>query len=312
VGELETPRPGSPPDTRVVVEQRASIPDKPVVPKTARNIALGLAMGVVLGVALALLRDQLDKTVKSPETLEEVAHVGVVGNIPYDKKFRDHSAISFDTANSATAEAFRKLRTNLQFVSVDHPPRLIVVTSSIAGEGKSTTALNIALALAEAEHNVVLVDGDMRRPSISTYLDLVGSVGLSTVISGSSSVAEALQETSFPRLTVLTAGTCPPNPSEIIGSVAAKKVLSELRERFDYVIIDSPPLLAVTDAALLSTGSDGTLIIARFGHTKREQITNAVESLEKVDATLLGAVITMSPARGTSSYGYGYYPTVQQ
>ena len=158
-------------------------PTHPVIPKTARNIAIGLALGVALGIGLAVLRDLLDNTVKDRQTLEEITGVGLVGSIPLDKERRKKPAISFDSDNSAIAEAFRKLRTNLQFLAVDNPPRVIVVTSSMPNEGKSTTAINIALALAEAEHNVVLVDGDLRRPRLDKYLDLVGSVGFSTVLS---------------------------------------------------------------------------------------------------------------------------------
>jgi capsular exopolysaccharide synthesis family protein len=307
VRELETPADGGQPDARVVVEQRASIPEHPVVPKTARNIGIGLALGVALGIGLAVLRDTLDNTVKDRQTLEEITRVGLVGSIPLDKERRNEPAISFDKDNSAIAEAFRKLRTNLQFLAVDDPPRVIVVTSSIPNEGKTTMAINIALALAEAEHNVVLVDGDMRRPMLDKYLDLVGPVGFSTVLSGAASLSEVLQKTRFPRLTVLTSGAVPPNPSELLGSLAAQKVLSELRANFDYVIVDSSPLLAVTDAAILATNSDGVLIMARFGQTKREQLAHAFGNLEDVGATILGAVFTMTPARDSTSYSYSYY-----
>lgn len=311
VRELETPRDGSPPDSRVVVEQRASIPDRPVIPKTMRNIAVGLALGVALGIGLAVARDALDNTVKSREDLEEITHTGLVGTIPLDKDRRKTAAIPFDSENSGIAEAFRKLRTNLKFLAVDNPPRVIVVTSSMPHEGKSTTAINIALALAEADHEVVLVDGDMRRPMLAKYLDLVGSVGFSTVLSGAAPLSDSLQKTRFPGLTVLTSGGIPPNPSELLGSQSARKLLSELRAKFDYVIVDSTPLLAVTDAAILAAGADGVLIMVRSGQTRREQLAHAVESLKSVGAPLLGAVLTMMPVRGTSSYsysyGYGYY-----
>lgn len=307
VRELETPEDGTRPDARVVIEQRATIPEAPVIPKPARNIAIGLALGLLLGMGLAVLRDLLDNTVKDRDVLEETTGAGTVGSVPLDKERRRQPAISFDSDHSAIAEAFRKIRTNLQFLAVDHPPRVIVLTSSMPHEGKSTTAINIALALAEAEHNVILVDGDMRRPMSHKYLDLVGSVGFSTVLSGQVSLNEALQKTRFPGLTVLTAGTVPPNPSELLGSHAAKRLLNELRERFDYVIIDSTPLLAVTDAAILAAAADGVLIMARYGQTKREQLTQAVKSLEGVSAPLLGAVFTMVPIRGNSSYSYSYY-----
>lgn len=306
VRELETPQNGATPDARVIVEQRASTPDHPAIPKTMRNIGAGFALGLLLGSFLAVVRDRLDNTVKDRETLEAITGSGIVGSVPLDKDRRKQPAISFDTDNSSIAEQFLKIRTNLQFLAVDNPPRVILVTSSTPAEGKSTTAINIALALAEAEHNVVLVDGDMRRPTLHKYLDLVGPVGFSTVLSGQATLSEALQKTRFPGLTVLTAGAVPPNPSELLGSLAAKKLLSEMRAEFDYVIIDSSPLLAVTDAAILAANSDGALVMARFGHTKRYHLAQAVGNLRDVGALVLGAIFTMTPTRSTSYYRYGY------
>ncbi|MGQ9409822.1 polysaccharide biosynthesis tyrosine autokinase [Mycolicibacterium gilvum] len=309
VRELETPENGATADVRVVVQQRALIPQHPVVPKPTRNIAVGLALGAILGIGLAVLRDLLDNTVKRRETLDEITQAATVGIIPLDKELQKKSAISFDGEYTGAAEAFRKLRTNLQFLAVDNPPRVIVVTSSMPNEGKSTTAINLALVLAEADHRVVLVDGDLRRPSLHKYLDLVGTVGFSTVLSGGASLDEALQKTRFPGLTVLTSGAIPPNPSELLGSLSARKLLSELRARYDYVILDTTPMLAVTDAAVLAAGADGVLIMARFGHTKREQLAHSVEGLRSVGAPILGAVFTLVPTRGNSSYryNYGYY-----
>ncbi len=306
VRELETPGPGIRPDARVVVEQRASIPKSPVTPQKATNIALGLVAGLTLGIGLALLRELLDNSVKDRDTLEQITGVGMVGSVPLDRNRRERPAISFDTDNSLIAEAFRKIRTNLQFLNVDNPPRVIVVTSSAPSEGKTTTAINIALALAEAEHKVVLVDGDMRRPSLAKYLDLVSSVGFSTALSGAATLAEVLQSTKYSNLTVLAAGPTPPNPSELLGSQAAGKVLDVLRSQYDYVIIDSSPLLAVTDGAILATRADGTLLIARFGETKRDQLAHAAGIINDVGATLLGAVVTMTPTRGSSTYSYSY------
>ena len=307
VRELETPTTGATPEARVVVEQRASIPTAPVVPKKKRNLAIGLALGGMLGVGLALLRDQLDNSIKSPEDLEQLTGTGVIGYIPFDKKLLLSHAIAFDSDNGGTAEGFRKLRTNLQFLAVDNPPRLIVITSSSPSEGKSTTAINIALALAEAGHNVVLVDGDLRRPRLAEYLDLVGAVGFSTVLSGGASLDDVLQITKFSNLTALTAGSVPPNPSELLGSMAAKKMLSDLRAKFDYVIIDSSPLLAVTDGAILATEADGAIVAVRAGKTKQDQLAHAIGMLRDVDAKLLGAVMTMLPTRGSGSYSYNYY-----
>ncbi|MEN4450260.1 polysaccharide biosynthesis tyrosine autokinase [Mycobacterium sp. SM3041] len=308
VRELETPAGGTVPDARIVVEQHASVPTAPVIPKTARNLVLGLVVGLLGGVGLALLREQLDNTVKDRNALEGITHVGIVGDIPLDKERRKTAAISFKDSSSGIAEAFRKLRTNLSFLAVDNPPRVIVVTSSVPEEGKSTTAINIALALAEADRSVVLVDGDMRRPMVHKYLGLVGTVGLSTVLSGAMPVTEALQETKFAGLSVLAAGAKPPNPSELLGSHVSQKVLAELASHFDYVIVDSSPLLAVTDAAILAANADGAIIMARYGQTKRQQLADAVAALADVDANLLGAVFTMIPTNmGSYSYSYSYY-----
>jgi len=307
VRELETPEDGTRADARVIVEQRAVVPEFPVSPKTKLNLLLGAALGVFFGVGLAFVRDRLDNTVKERDAIEELTGVGVVGSIPLDKDRRKEPAISFESDNSLIAEAFRKIRTNLQFLAVDDPPRVIVVTSSMPNEGKSTTAINIALALAEAEHNVVLVDGDLRRPRLDKYLDVVGWVGFSTVLAGRASLDDVLQKTRFPRLTVLTSGAVPPNPSELLASQAAKKVLNELRAHFDYVIVDSSPLLAVTDAAILATDADGVLIMARHGQTKRDQLAHAIRNLGDVSAALLGAIFTMTPSRGGTSYNYTYH-----
>jgi capsular exopolysaccharide synthesis family protein len=309
VSELETPEDGARPDARVVIEQHASLPSEPVIPNTTRNIAVGFAFGLLLGIGLAVLRDRLDNTVKNRKTIEEITGVPPVADIPLDKDRRKHPAISFANDRSTIAEAFRELRTNLQFLEVDDPPRVLVITSSVPNEGKSTTATNIALALAEAEHNVLLVDGDMRRPKLDEYLDLIGSVGFSTVLSGRASLPEVLQKTRYPGLTVLTSGAIPPNPSELLGSLATKKVLNEMRSDFDYVIVDSSPLLPVTDAAILAAAADGVLVVARFGETKREQLAHAVENLRSVGARILGAIITMTPSRGNPSYDYSYRAT---
>jgi capsular exopolysaccharide synthesis family protein len=307
VRELETPRPGALPDARVIVEQRASLPAKPVIPNTKKTLGAGLLIGLFAGIGLAIIRDMLDNTVKLRETVEEITGVSVIGSIPVDKERRLETAIPFESSHSPIAEAFRKLRTNLHFIAVDNPPRVIVITSSTPNEGKSTTAINLALSLAEAEHNVVLVDGDLRRPSVHTYLNLVGSIGFSTVLSGEANLTDVLQQTAFKRLTVLAAGVSPPNPSELLGSLAAKRLLEELRTQFDYVIVDSPPLLAVTDGAILAANSDGAIMVVRFGKTKREQLSQALQTIDAVGAKLLGTLFSMTPSRGGSSYGYYNY-----
>ena len=306
VRELETPSPGAAPDARVVVEQRATIPAQPVVPKPKRNIAFGLIIGLLLGVALAVLREVLDNTVKDRDSLERISGSGVVGAIPVDKRLRKSPAIAFQAENSPASEAFRKIRTNLQFLSVDKPPRLIAVTSSLPNEGKTTTAINIAGALCETGSSVLLIDGDMRRPSLDRYLEVVGSVGFSSVLSGATSLDEALQQTRSPNLKILAAGHVPPNPSELLASAAARNMLQEVRVKFDYVIVDTPPLLAVTDGAILASEVDGVLLMVRAGSTRRDQLTHSLGILEDVGASLLGTVLSMVPIRGADSYSYKY------
>lgn len=308
VAEVETPTTGGEADARIFVEQRAVAADSPVVPNAFRNIVVGLVLGLLAGIALAITRDMFDNTVKDAADVEEVTGVGVAGDIPLDKHLRKRAATAFDGRNSATTESFRKLQTNLQFLNVDNPPRVIVLTSSVSGEGKSTTAINVALALAETDHNVVLVDGDLRCPKLHTYLGLVGTVGFSTVLSGGTTLREALQPTRYPGLTVLTSGPIPPTPNALLGSQSARKVLAQLRADFDYVIVDSAPLLAVTDAAVLAASSDGVLLLTRYGKTKREQLMHSVAGLRNVGAQLLGVCFTMMPPRaGYDTYSYKQY-----
>ncbi len=312
VRELETSKPGARPDARVVVQQRSVPPSKPAVPDPFRNIAAGLALGGLLAVGFAVLRDRLDNTIKDPDTLEQITGVAAIGTVPFDKTLPTTPKISFHTDHSAIAEAFRKLRTNLRFLSVDDPARLILITSAMPKEGKTTTAINIALALAEAEHEVLLVDGDMRHPSVHTFFDVAGSAGFSTALSGAAEIADVLQHTEFPRLTVLTSGEKPPNPSALLGSMSARRLLDELRRRFDYVIVDTAPLLAVSDTVVLAEMADATLIVTKFGDTKCEQVTHAVRTLGGAGASLLGAVLTMTPtskrAERTHDYYYGGKP----
>lgn len=305
--ELETFDPNRPPTARVVVEQHAATPTDPVSPKTKRNIALGLAVGLLAGLGLAVLRDRLDNTVKSRQSLDELVGVGVVGTVPFDKEREQKAAIAFQDGYSGSAEAFRELRTNLQFLEVDNPPRVLAVTSSLPSEGKTTTAINLALALAEAGYSVALVEGDLRRPRISKYLGLIDSVGMSTVLSGQADLDDVLQASSFPNLTVLASGAIPPNPSELLGSSHATALFADLKARFDFVVVDASPLLPVTDAAVIAAKVDGALVAVRYGKTKRDQVARAVGNLRSAGANVLGTILTMTPTKGESAYEYKYY-----
>ncbi|WP_082544421.1 polysaccharide biosynthesis tyrosine autokinase [Rhodococcus sp. Leaf225] len=307
VDDLETPPGGGAPLAQVSVVEPAQVPTGPISPKTTRNLALGVAVGLLLGIALAVIRDRLDNTIKDRTTLADLSGVPVVGVVPFDKTIKEEAALSFAESSSGTAEAFRELRTNLQFLEVDSPPRVIVVTSAVPAEGKTTTAVNLALVLAEAGHHVALIEGDLRRPRVSKYLGLVGSVGFSTVLSGQADVEEVLQPTKFHGVDVLASGPLPPNPSELLGSEAARTVMDTLRASFDYVVVDAPPLLPVTDASVITAHADGAIVVARHGHTKRDELTRALGNLTQVGAPILGVILTMAPSRGKRDYDYRHY-----
>lgn len=307
VRELETPEGGGSPSAGVKIFQTAAASGDPISPKTQRNLALGAALGLLLGIALAVLRDRLDNTIKDRREIESISGKALVGTIPFDKERKTHPAVDFqDLAQSSSAEAFRELRTNLQFLEVDHPPRVIVVTSAIPSEGKTTTAVNLAISLAEAGHHVALVEGDLRRPRVSKYLGLIGSVGLSTVLAGQAKVDEVLQPTRYEGLQAMASGPIPPNPSELLGSEASRAMLAELRSKFDYVIIDGAPLLPVTDSAVLTTHSDGALLVTRYGHTKNNELSRAIGNLETIGAHVLGVVLALTPSKKGDMYSYSY------
>jgi receptor protein-tyrosine kinase len=298
--ELETPELGAQPNARVIVQQRAEIPDSPMNPKKARTLAIAAVLGALVGIFIALVRDRMNDAVRNPAALEKATGVGLLADVPFDEQRRDQPLIHFENDRSAAADAFRELRINLRFLEAADGPRVLLVASCRPDEGRTTTAANLALALAEAGHNVVLVDADLRRPRIASLFDLAGQAGLSTVLAGDATLSEAVQATRYPRLTALTSGTIPPNPADILETQATANVLRELGEQFDYVIVDSPSLL-VTDAAILAASSQGVLMVARFGRTRRKQLVDAIHTLRRAGAPLLGGVLTMTPARKAST-----------
>jgi len=304
--QLETPQGSSVPVAKTTVVQRATQPGVKVGPKTTRNVGLGAVVGLILGIGLAVLRDRLDNTVKTRQQVIEASEAAAVGAVPFDSDRSKHPLVSFGEGHSSSAEAYRQIRTNLQFLDVDNPPRVLVVSSAIPGEGKTTTAVNLGFALAEAGHRVALVEADMRRPRAARYLQLVETVGLSNVLSGAASLDDVLQATGSQSVSVLASGPHPPNPSELLGSSQMKHVLEELRRRFDYVVLDAPPLLPVTDSVVLTNLADGALLVARHGHTKRDQLARAVENLRAIDGRVLGTILNMVPVK-SSGYEYAYY-----
>ena len=306
VEELERPADGGPSPVTVSVVENASAPKEPTSPRVRLNLILGMLAGAAIGVATALVREISDTSVKTPEQMRASVGAPVLGIINYDPDASKKPLVVLSAPSSSRAEAFRQLRTNLQFVDIEHPLRSVVFTSSIPAEGKSTTTCNLAITLAQAGLRVILVEGDLRRPRIADYMGIEGAVGLTSVLLGRTTLDDALQPWGESALEVLASGPLPPNPSELLGSQGMEDVLRELEDRADIVLIDAPPLLPVTDAAVLGTLTSGLVMLVRSHRTRHEQVANAVNTVHAVGGTMLGAVLNMVPTRGPDSYAYAY------
>ena len=307
VQTLETPPGSDVPTVWVEVIAGPALAAKPVSPTPVRNAGLALVLGLVLGVGAAVLRETLDTSVKSAPALAELTGAAVLSTVPVDSRAKRAPLIVAGSAGSVRAEALRQLRTNLQFVNVDAPARAIAVTSAVPGEGKTTTACNLAIVFAEAGKRVVIVDADLRRPRVAEYLNVEGAVGLTNVLAGQATVDDALQQWGTSGVFVLPAGSIPPNPSELLGSRNMEALLASLRQGFDVVIVDTPPLLPVTDGAVAATIVDGTVLVFRCGKTTTAQARSAADALAAVDARVLGCVLNMVPRKSSGAYTYYDY-----
>jgi capsular exopolysaccharide synthesis family protein len=307
ITELETPPGKTDSLVRASIVDSAKVSDTPVSPRPVRNLGLALILGLLIGVGAAVVRELLDTSLKSSDDIAEVTSTPIVATIGVDSTAAVRSPAEVLGEVNPWAEAFRVLRTNMRYVEVDRDQRVFVVSSSLPGEGKTTTAVGLAITLAMANERVVLVECDLRRPLLATKLGLDDSTGTTSVLIGRVHVRQALQQYGDTGLSVLTSGPIPPNPSELLQSRAMEKLLDELREEFEIVILDAPPLLPVTDAALLAARADGALIVTRHGKTTNDQLRHAIERLDAVDAKPVGVVINMSPTtRRDSGYGTGY------
>lgn len=312
VTELETPTGSAVSTVKVTTVERAVLDEEPISPNLKNNLAAGGALGLIFGLGLAVLRSRLDNTVKTTQHVRQLTGAGVIGTVLEDPRLAANHLVTDLDKHSLSAEAYRTIRTNLQFLDVDNPPRVIVVSSAVPGEGKSTLAVNLATVLAQSGSRVTLIEADMRRPRVTRYMGLIGGAGLSNVLGGTVSLHDVLQPWEDGRLTVLAAGPMPPNPSEMLGSAQMKALLENLRYTNDFVLIDAPPLLPVTDAAVLATQADGCVFSARYGKTRDEELKEAAESLQRVGGRLLGVVLNRVPAAAGAArglgYGYGYEP----
>jgi succinoglycan biosynthesis transport protein ExoP len=292
---------------QVVPLEQAGLPRTPYSPNYVVNLLVGAAAGLVVGYLLVLARRSVDRRVRSVSDVEEVIEAPVLGLIPKtDRLGQGHRGVQSDLGPSA--EAFRQLRTNLRYANVDDPPRRIVVTSALQGEGKSTVSANVARLVAHAGTSVVLIDADLRRPTLSTTFGTEDDIGLTQVLAGDVPVREALVDSGFDNLVLLPAGRVPPNPSELLGSHRMRQVVDDLA-RDHLVLLDAPPLLPVTDAGLLTGFCDGALLVIASGKTSLEQAEQCRRILEQVSGRLLGAVLNKVPQRGggAARYGYGGY-----
>jgi capsular exopolysaccharide synthesis family protein len=308
VNDLESPLGGGPSLVKIEPFAEAIAATSPSSPRPALNLAIGLLAGVVLGYGFALLRTTLDTRVHGPLDVAHITDRPILGGISTDPEARKRPLIVHVDPRNPRAESFRALRTNLQFVNLDNGSKSLVVTSSVPGEGKSTTTANLAISLAETGARVVIIDGDLRLPKVAEYMGLEGSVGLTDVLIGRTTLADVLQQWgSRGKLFVLPAGRVPPNPSELLGSQAMHRLVMALEKEFDYVLIDAPPLLPVTDAAVLSKITGGAVVISASGRVKRGELQAALRSLENIGSKVVGVVMTMLPIKGPDSYGYGTY-----
>ncbi|MFZ1241583.1 MAG: polysaccharide biosynthesis tyrosine autokinase, partial [Anaerolineae bacterium] len=291
------------------VIEAAQPPNLPIGPDRLIIILLAAAVGFVMAAAAAYLLEYLDDTFKSPDMVQKTLGLTTLGAVPVmDEVTPGNELAPLINDHSATTEAYRVLRTNLQFASVDRPLHTLMVTSPAPSEGKSMTSANLAAAVARAGRQVILVDADLHRPRLHRVFNLTNNVGVtSALLADHPSVEGLLQETQIPGLRVLTAGPLPPNPAELLGSSRMKDLIAALNAHADMVILDTPPVVALADAAILSTHTDGVLLVLDAAHTRREVARRALASLGQVKARVIGVLLNRVPTRGAGYYYYNYY-----
>lgn len=311
VGEVETPEASGEPLVDLSVVDEARIPDAPSSPRTLLNLALGLVIGAALGVAYALLKTILDTRIRRREDVERITDAPVLGVVAEDRTAGDEPLLTVDASTwGPRAESYRQLRTHLKFTNVDGGTQTVVVTSSVPGEGKTTTATNLAVMIAESGARVLIVDADLRRPRVAKTLGVEGAVGLSTILSGQIDVEDAVQVWGeSAELDVIASGEIPPNPSELLGSENMGRVLEWAKENYDIVLLDAPPMQPVTDPTVLAAQCSGVALVCRVdGYSHRDQLRGALENLESSSARLLGLVLTRVPLKRSGYQYYDYQP----
>lgn len=305
VPDLERVSEGTASPIKVAVVEKAPKPIAPIAPRRKLMVLAGALLGLVAGGALALVREKLDTSLRTPEEVTAATGAPVIGVIARDQSFLRSPLIVQSAPRSPAAESFRHVRTNLRFVGIGGHLSTLVITSAVSDEGKSMISCNLAIAFAQAGADVVLVEADMRKPAVRDYMGIEGSVGLSNVLIGDIDLADALQTWGGGLLRVLPAGFLPPNPSELLGSAAMKTVIRDLSVAADIVIFDSPPLLPVTDAAVLGRSTDGVVLVVAANATEM-RVREAADSLRAVGASLVGVVMNLAAPR-EAAVGYYHY-----
>ena len=310
IQQQETQLPNARSGDNLVVVSPAVLPDRPVSPNKTLNIAIAFAAGLLVALGLAFLLDYLDQSIKSDDDLVERLGLITVGHIAFSPAPRGRQAeLVALNSQSPVAEAYKALRTSLLFSTLDQELKTIVVTSAGPGEGKSRTAANLAVVLARAGHKTVVVDADFRRPSMHKIFGKIRNVGLSNLILQDVPEDEAIVAVDgIPNLWLVTSGPTPPNPSELLGSARMKELLVRLRTAFTYVILDTPPVNAVTDAPILASTANGTILVVEQGSTTFPALSHAKQTLDRVGAHTIGVVMNkLRASAGTYAYEYGYY-----
>lgn len=305
--DLERPVDNRPSIVRIDTLEAASVPVSPSAPNIPLTMTLGALLGLAVGVGVAVLRSVLDNRVRTIDDVERAVSAPMLGGIALDPLAKKRPLLVAAAGRDPRAEAFRSLRTNVKFLALDGGPMALVVTSAGPGEGKSTTAANLAIAFAESGSRVALIDADLRLPRIADYFAIEGGVGLTEVLIGRMAASDALQHWGRGALFVLPAGTIPPNPAELLGSSAMTSLLNDLKAAFDVIIIDSPPVGLVTDAAVLARLTNGAILVAASGKTRTNRLGEAEATIEKVGAKVVGTVATMLPTKGADRTAYGVY-----
>lgn len=295
--------------SNVVQVEAATPPETPIRPRTLRNTILGALVGLILGVVVVFLIDMMDDTL-SPEDVSRKLGLPILGVIARHQTENGNPVVKYQP-RSPVSEAFRSLRTNIQFASVDIPLRTLLITSPSPQDGKSTVAVNLGASLAQSGYKVALVETDLRRPQVHKRVGLSNREGISGLFVQSKIVLNGtLRETPIDNLFVITSGALPPNPAELLGSEKMSEILQVVSERTDIILLDSPPVMAVTDAVVLAPRVDGVLLVVKPGTTKYAACRQAIEQLHRVGANILGVVLNdVEITRSRYHYYRGYYYT---